>query len=230
MNNFGNEINDAPNNASQSSPGFEGPEKLLEIWFKPTSTTTTAPIPAVSTAEHALSDANAHGADQDDMRTGLRRVSRASWVSMLKLVKCEILSDISRDGVDAYLLSESSMFVYPYKLILKTCGTTTLLKCLDRLLQLAKEEAGLTGEIDYIFYSRKSFMFPERQLFPHTGWKDEVDWLDRYFDGSAYVVGKMNSDHWYVYLWEDPTPSSPRLALATPPPSPPLSMRDLPGT
>ncbi|KAJ3344608.1 spermidine resistance protein, partial [Kappamyces sp. JEL0680] len=86
----------APDNPV-SLTGFEGPEKLLEIWFNTTSS------------------------------TGLRAVDPAVWHEMLKIVQCQVLSTIHNESADAYLLSESSMFVYSNRLILKTCGTTTLL-------------------------------------------------------------------------------------------------------
>jgi len=51
------------------------------------------------------------------------------------------------------------------------------------------------------FYSRKSFMFPERQHGPHRDWKQEVEYLDQIFkNGSAYTVGKVNGDHWLLYM------------------------------
>ena len=72
------------------------------------------------------------------------------------------------------------MFVWPHKLILKTCGTTTLLLGLQTLLKIAKEICGFPG-VWRCFYSRKSFMFPERQLGPHRAWTHEVGLLDSLF-------------------------------------------------
>lgn len=92
--------------------------------------------------------------------------------------------------------------MWPHKIILKTCGTTTLLLGLDRLLAIAREHCGFDS-VWRCFYSRKTFMFPERQMGPHKKWEDEVKFLDETFGtgkGSAYVVGKMNGDHWLLYL------------------------------
>lgn len=66
---------------SSSSPPFEGPEKLLEIWFAP--------------------DAGENNRDRD---AGLRVVPRAVWEEMLDLVRCKVLSVIEGDQLDAYLL------------------------------------------------------------------------------------------------------------------------------
>ncbi|ODV92529.1 hypothetical protein CANCADRAFT_17174, partial [Tortispora caseinolytica NRRL Y-17796] len=159
-----------------SSDAFEGPEKLLEVWF--------APFPV-------------------DMPngTGLLSISRDQWESMLDLVQCKVLSVVSNNMLRAFLLSESSMFVFPHKLILKTCGTTTLLVGIERIIELATS-VGFSSDPYQLFYSRKEFLFPDRQLHPHRSWEEEVSHLDQYFpDGAAYSIGKVNSPHhWHLYM------------------------------
>jgi S-adenosylmethionine decarboxylase len=175
---------------------LKGPEKLLEVWFTPSPEL----LPASA---------------QPD---GLKSVHEDTWKAMLDIVRCKVLSTVRNEHVDAYLLSESSMFVFPHKLILKTCGTTTLLSGLPELLRIAAQEAGFAdgGEgaaVPYrVFYSRKSFMFPQKQMHPHQSWKDEVSYLDRWFgNGSAYMVGKTNGEHWYLYLTTPGSEMSPPL-------------------
>ncbi|KAI9802361.1 MAG: spermidine resistance protein [Piccolia ochrophora] len=184
-----------------SSNAFEGPEKLLELWFCPSPGTlpnTTAP-------------------------SGLKAVPADEWKEMLDLVNCKVLSIVESEDVDAYLLSESSMFVFPHKLILKTCGTTTLLHGLPKMLELAALSARFphaaanplvgipAAATPYrVFYSRKNFLFPDKQRAPHRSWRDEVRYLDKMFlGGSAYMVGKMNGEHWYLYLTGPDTELTP---------------------
>lgn len=167
--------------------------------------------------------ASAEDIAQSAVPTGLKSVSAEVWKEMLDLVNCKVLSIIESDDVDAYLLSESSMFVFPHKIILKTCGTTTLLFGLPRILEIAATYAGFAkstapefhsisvAAAPYrVFYSRKNFLFPERQHGPHRSWRDEVKALDRLFQGgSAYMIGKMNGEHWYLYLTEPHTKLTP---------------------
>lgn len=62
---------------------------------------------------------------------GLRALPRAELDRLLALAACEIVSHTRGDAVDAYVLSESSLFVYPCRWVIKTCGTTRLLSCLE---------------------------------------------------------------------------------------------------
>lgn len=95
--------------------------------------------------------------------------------------------------------SESSMFVSKRRWILKTCGTTTPLQCLEPLLQMAFDMGGYS-EIEDLFYSRKNYKKPELQVSPHRGFEEEVAFLDQFFDdGRAYCLGSVNRDCWFLY-------------------------------
>ncbi|KAK3057683.1 spermidine resistance protein [Extremus antarcticus] len=197
-----------------SSNAFEGPEKLLEVWFAASDKA----LPASASPQ------------------GLKAVSQGTWKDMLDLVNCKVLSVIESHNVDAYLLSESSMFVFPHKVVLKTCGTTTLLCGLPRMLEIAALEAGFphvkanlpnavaAAATPYrIFYSRKNYLYPDQQRGPHRSWRDEVRYMDKMFvGGSAYMIGKMNGEHWYLYitgpgtiLTPPATPEEERVATQT---------------
>lgn len=152
---------------------FEGTEKLMEIWFDEDS---------------AL-----------DSKADLRLIPRKAWESMLSLVKCEIISFKKNEHLDAYVLSESSMFVSKNRIILKTCGSTAPLSCLEALLYLVKQFTSYEEVLD-VFYSRKNFLRPELQPKPHTSFDDEVEYLDNFFEnGAAYCMGRVNRDCWFLF-------------------------------
>jgi S-adenosylmethionine decarboxylase len=153
---------------------FEGVEKLLEIWFT-----------ANAGAGNACGD--------------LRKIPRMELENLLETVKCKIISSRKNDNIDAYVLSESSMFISKRRFVLKTCGTTTPLLCLDALFKLVKEYAGFEKVEDF-FYSRKNYKRPELQIGPHQNFQQEVAILDQFFpDGAAYCFGAVNKDCWYLY-------------------------------
>ncbi len=157
--------------ATDKAPtGFEGPEKVLELDFVP---------------------------DQGN-EDGLFCIEEEEWKVMLAAAKCGVLSVVKNSKFHSYVLSESSMFVYPHKLIVKTCGTTTLL----RMLPLVQERISKAGmAVEWMAYSRKDYSFPAEQLFPHRGIGEEVEYLQKIFpEGSAYILGPITADHWLVFV------------------------------
>lgn len=77
----------SPIEDSGSCP-FEGPEKLLEIWFAP------SPDDCMC--------------DGEEKRAGLRKVDRSVWEDMLSIVKCKVLSVLVGREMDAYLLRSAA--------------------------------------------------------------------------------------------------------------------------
>jgi S-adenosylmethionine decarboxylase len=157
-------------------PGtFEGPEKTLEVCFRPGV----------------------------GVENGLRTLPKEKLDFLCTQAKCSILSKISSNYIDAYILSESSLFVYKDRFIMKTCGTTTLLRCLNSLLQFADE---LGMELNWCGYSRKNLNNPTAQLWPHSNFGDEIKYLSQHeklrtrLHGSAHILGPVTSDHWFVFV------------------------------
>lgn len=157
---------------------YEGTEKLLEVWFR------------------QIQDGGSSGSGGS--HSDLRLIPREELKTLLTSVKCEIVSESQDDDQDAYILSESSMFVSKTRFILKTCGTTLLLEALEELFRLAKKFCKF--EVEDIFYSRKNFLRPDLQDDRHKAFEKEVEWLDGIFDcGAAYVLGRLNGECWYLY-------------------------------
>lgn len=154
---------------------FEGPEKTLEVAFK--------------------KDIGASN--------GLRCLSRSQLDILCTKARCSIMSKMSNDDMDAYVLSESSLFVYSHRFIMKTCGTTTLLRCLNTLLEYAD---ALELEISWVDYSRKNLSNPSAQLWPHSSFDCEIQYLNSHtalqnrLQGAGHVLGPITGDHWYVYV------------------------------
>uniref|UniRef100_A0A0D6QXG4 S-adenosylmethionine decarboxylase proenzyme n=1 Tax=Araucaria cunninghamii TaxID=56994 RepID=A0A0D6QXG4_ARACU len=163
---------------TMSAIGFEGFEKRLEIEFFPSSFFT------------------------DPEGRGLRSLTRAQLDEILKLAECTIVSELSNEHVDSYVLSESSMFIYPYKIVLKTCGTTKLLLSIAQIL---KNASSLSLCVKSIKYSRGTFIFVGAQSFPHRSFSEEVSYLDKFFGnlgcgGKAYVMEDSSKNYnWHVY-------------------------------
>ena len=94
---------------------------------------------------------------------------------------------------------------------MKTCGRTTLLRCLNPLLRFAGE---IGHALEWIGHSRKNYTFPDDQYFPHSSFPEEFAYLKKHpnleqrLDGSGYVLGPITGDHFLVYVSDKTTRST----------------------
>lgn len=134
---------------------------------------------------------------------GLRTLTRDQLDFLCTKAKCEIVHHIFNQYMDSYILSESSLFVYKHRFIMKTCGTTTLLRCLGSLLEFA-DAIGM--EMAWVGYSRKNLLFPTAQLWPHSSFGDEIRYIQTHeklqnrLNGHGHILGPITGDHWFVYV------------------------------
>ncbi len=129
-------------------------------------------------------------------RSDLRSNRDGKWQKVVNSSGSRILSSISTDDLDAYLLSESSLFVWNNRILMITCGKTSLINALPEILDLVDRT-----RVAIVFYERKKSNFPQEQPF---SFKDEANRLTRLFPGKSYRLGSANYDHVHVFFWAHP--------------------------
>ena len=133
----------------------------------------------------------------------LRRRPHHLWKKISARANASIISRFSSSFCDSYILSESSLFVWDHRLLILTCGVTSLATALKVLLKTFKKE-----EIELIFYQRKNEFFPYKQK---SSFMDDFKNISKKIKGRAYLFGRPDEHHFYLYHSESPAyiPLSP---------------------
>ncbi|GIU26931.1 S-adenosylmethionine decarboxylase proenzyme [Shewanella schlegeliana] len=124
----------------------------------------------------------------------LRSLPLNFWQQTLSLAGAEILSQLSNQACDAYVLSESSLLVWERKLLLITCGNTRLIDAVNHVI----EQIG-TEVISSLSYQRKSEFLSHLQA---SRFEDDVARLRAQLPGTAYRVGHLDNHHHYLFCSE----------------------------
>lgn len=147
---------------------FEGPEKTLMLKFD---------------SSHL-------------MQGSLRRLPDEAWRYVMQKMGIAILSKVETSdmkaasqpvraadsGCTAYLLSESSLFVYSDRVIFKTCGLSSPLRGLQLFLDIARGSAASPeAGLEQVMYSHPAFFRKHEQDAPHRSWEEERAFLQELF-------------------------------------------------
>jgi S-adenosylmethionine decarboxylase len=111
----------------------------------------------------------------------LRSLGDGVWRRIVESAGAQVLSVLRTEHSDAYLLSESSLFVFDDWFVLITCGRTTLVDAVPEILKSIPEES-----IAFLVYERKSAQFPEHQA---TTFRDDARRLQSMLPGRALCFG-----------------------------------------
>lgn len=124
-------------------------------------------------------------------RGDLRDLGEPYWQAVSAAAGARILSHIGNETTDAWLLSESSLLVSERRLLMITCGRTTLIKA-----ALAVIERVGTENISFFSFERKTERFPASQ--PTTFSKDVIR-LERILPGQTVLLGDENDPRVSAY-------------------------------
>jgi S-adenosylmethionine decarboxylase len=114
------------------------------------------------------------------------------WEKLVELCGARILSHIKNPTSIAFLLSESSLFVWDHKILMITCGRTELIKSAEFMTQ----HLGLKN-IDHFFFERKNEYFPEYQ---RSFVFDDFKLLKNLFpEGYGLKFGDKDDHHLYLF-------------------------------
>ena len=127
---------------------------------------------------------------------GFLRRDPGFWRQTVELANAKILSQISNDSLTAYLLSESSLFVWDDKITMITCGRTSLVKAAAFVV----DELG-SENVDLLTYERKNEFYPHQQ---QTDFYKDVAILQERYKGKALRFGSTDEHHLFLFHGEKP--------------------------
>lgn len=121
----------------------------------------------------------------------LRKLGYPFWEGVVEAAGAKILSELSNEFMDAYLLSESSLFVYDSYIVMITCGRTKLVQAVEKIFSHFKPE-----DVSVFFYERKHEVFAQYQP---SHFFEDIIYLNKWFDGEAMRFGPEDEHHLFLY-------------------------------
>ena len=179
-------------------------------FLKVTTRAPSPPVCAASLRRHALAAMRPSFFEGPEKKVelvltpdapSLRQLGQPFWREVVKASKAEILSLLQSPAADAYLLSESSLFVYDDHLTMITCGQTALVNAVCLLIERLGANA-----IALLIYERKNEHFPDRQP---TSFYQDIERLHARLPGQAVRFGDEHDHHVNLFYSAKPFVAEP---------------------
>ena len=130
------------------------------------------------------------------VKNNLLDFSNSFWEKLVETSGAKILSEVSNLDAKAYLLSESSLFVWKHHFLMITCGETTLINSLLYFIDSQGVE-----DIESVIFQRKNEYFSQLQK---TTFAEDVKKLKKHLAGQALRFGYLDEHHNFMYHLNHP--------------------------
>ena len=125
----------------------------------------------------------------------LNDIPNEYWHGLVHKCEAKILSSIENKYCKAFLLSESSLFVWDDRFLILTCGETKLINSIEFFIQTYD-----VAVLKQVTYQRKNEYFSHAQP---SCFGDDLKILAKYLDGQAYRFGALDGHHNYIFHYEN---------------------------
>lgn len=115
----------------------------------------------------------------------------AFWATLVAHSRAKILSKIENDSCKAFLLSESSLFVWQDHFQILTCGETQTVNSVQFFIEHVGKD-----KIKHVCYQRKNEYFSHSQP---SSFGDDIKRLQQLIPGKAYRFGELDSHHTFIF-------------------------------
>ncbi|WP_286269244.1 adenosylmethionine decarboxylase [Thalassotalea hakodatensis] len=131
----------------------------------------------------------------------LTDIDTCVWKDLVNACNAKILSSIENKHCRAYLLSESSLFIWKDRLLIITCGITQLVNSAIFFF----EKYGI-NVVEHFIYQRKNEYFSHAQS---SNFGQDAKRLQNYLSGKAFRFGNLDSHHNYLFQLNNNVKSIP---------------------
>ncbi len=114
------------------------------------------------------------------------------WHRVVKASGSRIVSKISTPYLSAFILSESSLFLWQNRILMMTCGQTPLTHALPEILSIVGKK-----NVARVFYERKTALF---SVGDHPAFEDDTDDIKVFFPGQSNRCGPADNDHLNLFV------------------------------
>lgn len=121
----------------------------------------------------------------------LRELKKDYWHKLVKESGASILSVISNNYCDAYILSESSLFVWDKRFLMITCGKTTLVDAFVAFIEEFGKE-----KLPSLIYQRKNEYY---SFLQKSDFYSDVEKYKKYLPGVSHRFGYLDRHHTNIF-------------------------------
>ncbi|GLP97183.1 adenosylmethionine decarboxylase [Paraferrimonas sedimenticola] len=123
----------------------------------------------------------------------LRELGIEFWRALVAQSQASILSQVQSAELDAFILSESSLFVWDDRFVMITCGNISLVDSIGFFLQRFDRE--LLAEVSF---QRKNEYQSHLQK---TTFEQDQQQLSQWLPGRAHQLGHLDGHHNFIWYW-----------------------------